>query len=499
MIKKLKNIKFPYLRKYSYYCFFLILIFCLFIKSLELNNDIWFLLNHGKYVFFKGIPYIEPFTIHSDFKFIMQQWASSLTFFLTYHYLGINSLLFLVMFINILIIFISYKLCMLISDNNYKTSILTVFVIDLLLIITNFIVTRPQIFTYLFVLGMFFCLEYYIKKNSKKILFFLPIISMMQINFHASMWWLLIIFMIPYLLDGYNFKLFYKESYSKIPIIVAIVFMFLFALINPYGVRALGYVFNSYGVSYIDNYILEMMALDVHSFIGKFIFIVIIIVYLIYLLGSRKRIKSRYLLLLLGTTYMAFSSYKCFSYFVISSIFPLSFYLKNKLKIIKNLELYPINYKLQFGSLIAVLLILLFSFGKSLDINYKNNLQSGIDYLLKNYNQKKIILYVGYDQGGYTEFRGIKSYIDPRAEVFLKANNGKKDVFKEYYELQNRDIDYEKFLNGYNFSHVLVTEQDSFYSKIKNNKNYKLIYKGRISLKNKDSHYQKYMLYARKN
>ena len=163
------------------------------------------------------------------------------------------------------------------------------------------------------------------------------------------------------------------------------------------------------------------------------------------------------------------------------------------------MELYPINYKLQFGSLIAVLLILLFSFGKSLDINYKNNLQSGIDYLLKNYNQKKIILYVGYDQGGYTEFRGIKSYIDPRAEVFLKANNGKKDVFKEYYELQNRDIDYEKFLNGYNFSHVLVTEQDSFYSKIKNNKNYKLIYKGRISLKNKDSHYQKYMLYARKN
>lgn len=499
MKEKLKNIRFPYFRRYSYYCFFVALIFLVLIVNLELNNDTWFLLNHGKYVFFHGFPYIEPFTIHTNFKFVMQQWASSLVFFLSYHYFGINSLLFFIIFIDMLIVFVIYKLCMLISDKNYKISILITFVIDSILIITKFIVTRPQVFTYLFILLMFFCLEFYIKNKSKKILLFLPIISLLQINFHASMWWLLIVFMIPYLFDGYNISFFCKDLYSKFPIIVAIIFMFIFALINPYGVEALKYVFNSYGVSYINNYVAEMRPLNINDIMGKFIFIVVILIYLIYVLGSRKKIKVRYLLLLLGTTYMSFSSYKCFSYFTICSIFPLAFYLKEKLKPIKNLELYPINYKLQFGSLIAVLLILLFSFGKSLDINYKNNLQSGIDYLLKNYERKKIILYVGYNQGGYTEFRGIKSYIDPRAEVFLKANNEKKDIFNEYYKLQDKKINYEKFLDDYNFSHVLVTKQDSFYSEISNNENYKLIYKGITSLKVDHNHYQKYMLYVRKD
>ena len=43
-------------------------------------NDIWFLLNHGKYVLNNGFPSIEPFTIHQNFSFVMQQWLSPLYF-----------------------------------------------------------------------------------------------------------------------------------------------------------------------------------------------------------------------------------------------------------------------------------------------------------------------------------------------------------------------------------------------------------------------------------
>ena len=35
-------------------------------------------------------------------------------------------------------------------------------------------------------------------------------------------------------------------------------------------------------------------------------------------------------------------------------------------------------------------------------------------------------IYAGYNDGGYVEFRGYKSYLDPRAEVLLKNNNGKE-------------------------------------------------------------------------
>ena len=51
---------------------------CLFIGLLfigrEIDNDGWFLLNHGRYVLEYGIPYVEPFTIHENFSFVMQHY-----------------------------------------------------------------------------------------------------------------------------------------------------------------------------------------------------------------------------------------------------------------------------------------------------------------------------------------------------------------------------------------------------------------------------------------
>lgn len=51
-------------------------------------NDTWFLLNHGRYILNNGFPSIEPFTIHNNFSFIMQQWLSSVIFYLSYSILG---------------------------------------------------------------------------------------------------------------------------------------------------------------------------------------------------------------------------------------------------------------------------------------------------------------------------------------------------------------------------------------------------------------------------
>ena len=51
-------------------------------------NDIWFLLNHGRYILNNGFPTIEPFTIHQNFSFVMQQWLSAVIFYLSYSVLG---------------------------------------------------------------------------------------------------------------------------------------------------------------------------------------------------------------------------------------------------------------------------------------------------------------------------------------------------------------------------------------------------------------------------
>ena len=83
------------------------------------------------------------------------------------------------------------------------------------------------------------------------------------------------------------------------------------------------------------------------------------------------------------------------------------------------------------------------------------------------------MLYTGYNDGGYLQFLGYKTYLDPRAEVFLKANNKKSDIFIEYYNLQNNELNGYDFLNKYKFD-VLILDRDDVLNKYVNN--YKIVY-----------------------
>ena len=77
-------------------------------------------------------------------------------------------------------------------------------------------------------------------------------------------------------------------------------------------------------------------------------------------------------------------------------------------------------------------------------------------FLLKNNYFYVIISLLG--DGGYYQFRGMKTYIDPRAEVFFKKLNKDEDIFTEYLKIFNDDVyfDYEKFLAKYKFTHLVV-------------------------------------------
>ena len=100
----------------------LLFIPCFFTLVKSLDNDIWFLLNHGRYVLENGIPHTEPFTIHQGFHFIMQQWLSAVLFWLAYssfHEIGVK---LLVMLFFMLLVFILYKLCMRVSGEYFFLS-----------------------------------------------------------------------------------------------------------------------------------------------------------------------------------------------------------------------------------------------------------------------------------------------------------------------------------------------------------------------------------------
>ena len=99
-----------------------------------------------------------------------------------------------------------------------------------------------------------------------------------------------------------------------------------------------------------------------------------------------------------------------------------------------------------------------------------------VGYIIENYNKDEVVLFTDYDYGGYTEFMGLKTYIDPRAELFHDKLNKKENILREALLLDNAsDSYYEKFIEKYNFTHLIINIYlDDFVEYMNNNENYVL-------------------------
>ena len=472
IIKKLKNYKPP---KYICYLYFFIPIIVSCITNVAKEEDIWFLLNHGKYLVHHGFPTIEPFTIHTNFAFVMQQWLSALIFYISNFLLGKYGLILVIVLVNLLILYFLYKLCMLLSNNKYTISTIVTCVTDVILLL--FILPRPQIFTLLFLVIVLYIMELFYKNKNTKAIYFLILISLLQINFHAAMWPMIYLFMLPYLVN-YIILYFKKKDKRLFKLLSIIVIMLLVQFINPYGIESIKYVFNSYGNKYINRIVYEMRATTFEIFQGQIFFTTLLILITIYIFYRKNKMQLRHFLLFIGVVVLALSNFRNVMLYVVGTIPFLAYYLKDLITDSKKTKIKDKLYKNKY--IITILFLVIISILSMIFIspsfNNKLKLDKGVNYLLKNNKKEDIVLYTGYDNGSYPEYRGIKAYMDTRAEVFLKSNNKKEDVFKEYYYLTYGLLDYDSFLEKYKFTHLLISKKERLYYIISVNKSYKKIF-----------------------
>ena len=477
----------------------MILIFvpCLMVLNKNLQNDIWFLLNSGRYVLENGVPYIEPFTIHQGLDFVMQQWLSACTFWLTYNYLGVFGLHTLVFICYLVIIFIIYKICMIVSEGYFFIS----FCITLLssLMLSTMMTGRPAIFSTLILAGELYLLEKYKNSNNMRWLLPLPVLSLLLINLHAAIWPMIIIIIIPYLIEAFRFRVgsFIHKGYKKGELIISIVMMAVAGFVNPYGIDAITYLFKSYGAPEISMVVEEMRYPSFNTFTGLVIISSLFIIALIYVIFRKQKTKLRYVLLTVGTAILTLMATRNFTFFAICGVFPLAYLLRDiQLSIQKKAPVKPatlIIRKILIGLIIMVVATTLFlipqsSFDSTNKIikNEELMLIDTIQIILNEGPTDDVVLYTGYNNGGMAEFMGIPAYIDPRAEVFLKKNNRKEDILKEYSDLQSEKLYYKGFLDKYEFTHLILTKYDILYTYLKYDVDY------RIAFSN-----EKYTLYER--
>ena len=451
MIKKVINkLK---LKPFASYQIAYLVIILVFFRMLLLNydNDFWFTINQGRYVIEHSFPTIAINSIH-NIDFIYQSWGSGTLFYLIYNYLGLYGFAFLLISISVLTMYFFYKLCFLVSNNKRGSLLITLFAI---LLYTPYIVTRPHIFTVLNVVIMLYLVESYIRKDNVKYLYWLPLITLFQINMHGIYYILLLVFMVPFLINSFKFKIFGIESngYRKKPLFLAFLGMIVTGFINPYGYKTIIYGFSSYqSSSLFNNTILELLSLNFHEIIGKIFIATIILTYVLHFSKLKDR-PLRYTLLLLGTSYLAFDAIKSFYFFVFCSLFPLAMIFKNKNNIDKT---YSKNYHLFHASLTIVLCIgSLFFIAKPKD----PEILPLIDYLDQNSNKEEIKLFTDYIDGSYAEYRGYNCYLDPRGEIFLKSNNKKEDIYEEFDQVEHFKINYRDFIDKYMFDYMIVKNE----------------------------------------
>jgi len=449
---------------------------------LYLDNDSWFLLNHGKYVLEYGFPHYEPFTIHQNMEFVMQQWLFSVVYWIIYSSFGKIGIIGCIYICAFLIILLIYKLCMHVSQDKFYLSVILTTVLSLPICMW-FVVTRPQIITYLIILTELYCLEKYISSSKNKYLIVLPVLSILQINMHASMWMMLFAFLLPYLIEPIVTRIIKSTngSYKAIPLFVVSIIMFLLGFLNPYGADSVFYIVRSYGDDIINNHVSEMVAPTIRDFHGAIFIIYFVGVALIYILNKSGKNKTRFVLLIAGTTFLALSSLKSMPYFLICLSITLAYNLKNQAH---NLKFSVAESRKNMARTISCSCFLLLIIGLAIgvtateynpDKDYPKS-RDAVSYLVKNEEIEKVNLYTDYFNGGYAEFMGIKTYIDARAEVFLKDNNGKADIFEEYIKLQSGKIHYKDFLNKYKFTHILVSTDDILSIYLEKDSEYKIIY-----------------------
>lgn len=317
--------------KLSFALIILFMATLLILFTTRFDNDGWFLLNSGRYVESYGVPHTEPFTIHEDFHFVMQQWLFAFLLWKLYTLTGITGMMMYSWCIGGILLFVFYKLVRIIDKRSKKINLAITVTIGSLFIFA-FVCQRPQTIS-----GLIFLLELYFLERFRNYqrppLYIYPLfllLSVLLVNMHAAMWPMIIIFLLPYIaeelvgkrLPSFPISFMWKKKFLLLLLFTAI----LGGILNPYGMEAMLYGIHSYGYKEINSMVGEMHPMFI-TFNGYVRIIMCLMFFTIIActqaIITRKNIALHYIFLSLGTGLMALMAYRSIFLFLLFGTLPL--------------------------------------------------------------------------------------------------------------------------------------------------------------------------------
>jgi len=432
------------------------------------NTDTYWMVATGEYIVQnREIPTINPFVIHDNMSIIIQQYTYDILIYLLYTKLGNFGLMILCFITYAISCYFIHQYIKLVAHNKY-TLYLTTFATQILFAVVQLaMVSRPQSISLINILVILVQLEKYSQTNNKKHLLVLPIISLLEINIHASFFLILFVFMLPYLcIEKLHIQSFKKDITEWIKsrkyIILTMIIMLITGFINPYGIDNIMYLANSYGSASYNNLIEELQKPELSSITGIMCIIAIIMI-TVYICEYKKNVKISHLTLCAGTIILGSMHHRNLWIVFIGMIPVITSVVNKQLDGRKfngfnnrNTIIVSITYLL-----LNILILSAFIQDNGLKLReLKDNNrtpESAVEYL-NTLNKDDLVIYNSFNSGGYLEMYGYKVYIDQRPEIYQKLINNKEDIYTEYVEVnyKNSVEAIRKFLEKYHFTHLIV-------------------------------------------
>ena len=433
--------------------------------------DIWFILSLGRYIVQNGIPHTNPFFIGREIGTIVPQWLYDVLMYKIQNHFGYGALLIIPYSCVVIGSLFLYKIAQKYHVDKYMSILL---IASYWYINVGTFTLRPNIFSAMLCIVQIYLLEEYSQCSSIKWLVPVPLISVLEINMHCAIWPMHLCILAAYIAPQIRIPLCVKKHSYKIKPLVYVFFITLLAgLVNPYGIDAMLFL---HGAITPDTVVLikEMQpaTLNYGETMGMLVCAGVIIHAITY-----KYISYQHFYLFLGWLFLG-TQYSRNYIWAFLGILIVTFTLLRDTDFTKRYRIITPQNWLGFWPFIPFLVISLLSRPRviSPDENNINTPKDVVEYI-QTYTPERNRILNEFDNGGYFEWNGFKTYLDTRADAFLPKYTGGYDFFHEYLQMAYyADLNQiHEIVENYDFDYAYVSDSTKLYLYFVNSSDYEYI------------------------
>lgn len=516
----------------------LIAIFCFAISPVTLQNDTFYTIKIGEHILQNGIDMKDPFSWHENLQYTYPHWLYDVVIYLVYSIGGQVGIYISTIVLSITLGLTMYLVNIKLTKNKLTSFVLT---IGAMYLLRNYIAARAQLATFiLFILTVYF-IEMFLETKKKRYVVGLIIIPIIIANVHLAVFPFYFVLYLPYIaeymiyilshteiivvnakIDRLNKKILKttnedeiqkikdeinrleqknektinkKEKINANPykikirgnnnvkalIIIMIICLFT-GFLTPLGTTPYTYLIKTMQGTTTHN-ISEHLPL---TLVDNLEFMCTLVLFIAILTFTDTKIRLSDLFMLGGLIFLTFYTRRQFSMFTLICVMILNRLINALLN-----KYDPEGCKKAIdkmttitGMIVTICLVLTISV-----IQYKPKMNDhfidensypvgAATYILENLDIKNIKLYNEYNYGSYLIFRGIPVFIDSRADLYAPEFNPGVEVFNDYINLSNVDIDnVEEKLDKYGITHMLMYKKSKLRKFVEQNtEKYNLLY-----------------------